>query len=123
MTTDLSAARPALTTLSEEEMMFRDAVAGFAESEVRPRVMDMERAAKIDPTLIPKTGWGALAMNAGCYGGETWEHVIAAETVDRVLHLVRISEWKRHQAAPGPKVSRRAFGRDRRYPITSGWGR
>ncbi|HVJ62169.1 MAG TPA: NAD+ synthase [Tahibacter sp.] len=44
-----------------------------------------------------------------------------AATVDRVLRLVRISEWKRHQAAPGPKVSRRAFGRERRYPITSGW--
>ena len=34
--------------------MFRDAVAAFAEEEVRPRVMDMERAAKIDPALIPK---------------------------------------------------------------------
>ena len=44
-----------------------------------------------------------------------------AAVVERVLHLVRISEWKRHQAAPGPKVSRRAFGRERRYPITSGW--
>jgi NAD+ synthase (glutamine-hydrolysing) len=44
-----------------------------------------------------------------------------AATVDQVLRLVRISEWKRHQAAPGPKVSRRAFGRERRYPITSGW--
>ncbi len=44
-----------------------------------------------------------------------------AATVDRVLRLVRISEWKRQQAAPGPKVSRRAFGRERRYPITSGW--
>ncbi|NOT88657.1 MAG: NAD+ synthase [Lysobacter sp.] len=44
-----------------------------------------------------------------------------AATVDRVLKLVRISEWKRHQAAPGPKVSRRAFGRERRYPITSGY--
>ncbi|MEO5625732.1 MAG: NAD+ synthase [Dokdonella sp.] len=44
-----------------------------------------------------------------------------ASTVDRVLHLVRISEWKRQQAAPGPKVSRRAFGLERRYPITSGW--
>jgi NAD+ synthase (glutamine-hydrolysing) len=42
-------------------------------------------------------------------------------TVDKVVHLVRISEWKRQQAAPGPKVSRRAFGRERRYPITSGW--
>jgi len=45
----------------------------------------------------------------------------APEVVDRVLRLVRISEWKRHQAAPGPKVSRRAFGRERRYPITSGF--
>ena len=44
-----------------------------------------------------------------------------AATVERVLQLVRISEWKRQQAAPGPKVSRRAFGRERRYPITSGW--
>jgi len=41
--------------------------------------------------------------------------------VDRVLRLVRISEWKRHQAAPGPKVSRRAFGRERRYPISNGY--
>ncbi|WP_300621872.1 NAD+ synthase, partial [Dokdonella sp.] len=45
----------------------------------------------------------------------------APEVVDRVLRLVRIAEWKRQQAAPGPKVSRRAFGRERRYPITSGW--
>ena len=46
-----SAARPALTTLSDEELMFRDAVAGFAETEVRPRVAEMERAGKIDPAL------------------------------------------------------------------------
>ncbi len=53
------------------------------------------------------------------------EDIVAAgyapEVVDRVLKLVRISEWKRHQAAPGPKVSRRAFGRERRYPITNGY--
>ena len=42
-----------------------------------------------------------------------------ADVVDRMLRLVRINEWKRHQAAPGPKVSRRAFGRERRYPITN----
>jgi NAD+ synthetase len=42
-------------------------------------------------------------------------------TVDNVLRLVRVSEWKRHQAAPGPKVSRRAFGRERRYPISNGY--
>lgn len=44
-----------------------------------------------------------------------------AATVARVARLVKISEWKRRQSAPGPKVSRRAFGRERRYPITSGW--
>ena len=32
---------------------------------------------------VPGTVGGALAMNAGCYGGETWSHVIAVETVDR----------------------------------------
>src|SRR3954464_5375483 len=47
-------ASPALTLLSEEEVMFRDAVAAFAEEEVRPRVMEMEKAARIDPALIPK---------------------------------------------------------------------
>ena len=45
-----------------------------------------------------------------------------AAIVDKVLRLVRISEWKRHQSAPGPKVSRRAFGRERRYPITNRYG-
>ena len=43
-----------LTHLSEEEQMFRDAVRDFAESEVRPRVTDMERKATLDPTLLPK---------------------------------------------------------------------
>jgi alkylation response protein AidB-like acyl-CoA dehydrogenase len=49
-----TAATSALTALSEEEIMFRDAVAAFAEEEVRPRVMEMEKAGKIDPSLLPK---------------------------------------------------------------------
>jgi UDP-N-acetylmuramate dehydrogenase len=32
---------------------------------------------------VPGTVGGALAMNAGCYGGETWNHVISVETIDR----------------------------------------
>ncbi|MFI5310847.1 MAG: acyl-CoA dehydrogenase family protein [Gemmatimonadales bacterium] len=43
-----------LTVLSDEESAFRDAVAAFAHGEVRPRVTAMERAAKLDPTLLPK---------------------------------------------------------------------
>src|SRR5690606_5649157 len=42
-----------------------------------------------------------------------------AAVVERVVKLVRNSEWKRQQAAPGPKISRRAFGRERRYPISN----
>lgn len=36
---------------------------------------------------VPGTVGGALAMNAGCYGGETWQHVLAVETVDRSGNL------------------------------------
>jgi NAD+ synthase (glutamine-hydrolysing) len=42
-------------------------------------------------------------------------------TVTRVLELVKRNEYKRRQAPPGVRVSRRAFGRDWRYPITSGY--
>jgi butyryl-CoA dehydrogenase len=42
-----------LTTLSDDEQAFRDAVAAFAEGEVRPRVAAMERAAALDPTMLP----------------------------------------------------------------------
>ncbi|HEX7342080.1 MAG TPA: NAD+ synthase [Rhodanobacteraceae bacterium] len=44
-----------------------------------------------------------------------------ADTVHRITRLVLTNEFKRRQAAPGPKVTRRAFGRERRYPISSGW--
>jgi NAD+ synthase (glutamine-hydrolysing) len=44
-------------------------------------------------------------------------------TVAKVLDLVKRNEYKRRQAPPGVRVSRRAFGRDWRYPITSGYRR
>ena len=44
-------------------------------------------------------------------------------TVARVLDLVKRNEYKRRQAPPGVRVSRRAFGRDWRYPITNGYRR
>jgi NAD+ synthase (glutamine-hydrolysing) len=42
--------------------------------------------------------------------------------VHRVIALVDRNEYKRRQAPPGVRITRRAFGRDRRYPITSGFG-
>ncbi len=41
--------------------------------------------------------------------------------VDRVLPMVEAAEYKRRQYPPGPKISLKAFGRDRRVPITSAW--
>lgn len=41
------------------------------------------------------------------------------ETVNRIWRLLELAEYKRRQAAPGVKITRRAFGRDRRYPITN----
>jgi NAD+ synthase len=41
------------------------------------------------------------------------------ETVARVENLLYIAEYKRRQAAPGVKITRKNFGRDRRYPITN----
>ena len=41
------------------------------------------------------------------------------ETVERVANMVLLNEYKRRQAPPGARISKRAFGKDRRYPITS----
>ncbi|WP_417259419.1 NAD+ synthase [Celeribacter sp.] len=43
------------------------------------------------------------------------------ETVKRVEHLLYISEYKRYQSAPGPRLTPAAFWLDRRYPIVNGW--
>jgi len=48
---------------------------------------------------------------------------IARDDVIHVTTLVQRNEHKRRQSAPGIRVTRRAFGRDRRYPITSGYRR
>ncbi len=44
-----------------------------------------------------------------------------AETVDRVVRMVDRAEYKRRQYPPGPKITFKAFGRDRRLPLTNAW--
>ena len=44
-----------------------------------------------------------------------------ADLATKVIQMVDRAEYKRRQYPPGPKISRRAFGKDRRLPITSGW--
>ena len=41
------------------------------------------------------------------------------KVVKKVLSLLRNSEYKRFQAPPGPKLGKKAFGRDRMYPLTN----
>lgn len=56
---------------------------------------------------------------------ESADQIVASgfdvDTVRRVIRMVDRNEYKRRQAAPGVRVTSRAFGRDRRYPITSGY--
>ena len=89
MTTDLSASHPALSTLSDEETMFRDAVAEFAEEEVRPRVRAMEQAGRLDPEIIPKFfELGLMGIEVperyGGAGGTLMMMTLAVEAMSRV---------------------------------------
>jgi NAD+ synthase (glutamine-hydrolysing) len=50
-------------------------------------------------------------------------HGLPREDVERVIRMVDLAEYKRRQAPPGIRISTRAFGRDRRLPITNRFGR
>ncbi|WP_454690012.1 NAD+ synthase [Achromobacter aloeverae] len=56
---------------------------------------------------------------------ESAAEIVAAgfprEAVEQVVRLIRINEYKRRQAPPGPRITPRAFGRDWRYPVTNGF--
>jgi alkylation response protein AidB-like acyl-CoA dehydrogenase len=87
--TDLSTANPALTTLSEEESMFRDAVREFAETEVRPHVQAMDEAGQFRLDLIPKFfELGLMGIEVpeqyGGAGGTIFMAVLAIEELARV---------------------------------------
>ncbi len=62
-----------------------------------------------------------LYVEQDCSAAEIIRCGLASEAVNRVVRLVDINEYKRRQAPIGVRISRRGFGRDRRYPVTSGW--
>lgn len=79
----------ALTSLSEEENMFREAVRDFAESEVTPRVTAMDRAQAMDPELIPQLfELGLMAIEIpDRYGGTDstfFTSILVVEELSRV---------------------------------------
>jgi alkylation response protein AidB-like acyl-CoA dehydrogenase len=79
----------ALTTLSEEEELFRSSVREFAEGEVRPRVEPMEHASKLDPELIKQCfELGLMAIETpeefGGAGSSFFNAIIAIEELARI---------------------------------------
>jgi alkylation response protein AidB-like acyl-CoA dehydrogenase len=86
---DLRTTTPALTALSEEESMFRDAVREFAEVEVKPHVQEMDEAAQFRPDLIPRFfELGLMGIEVpeqyGGAGGGIFLSVLAIEEIARV---------------------------------------
>jgi alkylation response protein AidB-like acyl-CoA dehydrogenase len=86
MPIDSSSARPPLTILSDDEVLFRDAVAGFAGEEVKPRVSAMERAGKIDPALIKQYfEMGLMGIEVPeQYGGAAGSLMMVAIAVEEI---------------------------------------
>jgi alkylation response protein AidB-like acyl-CoA dehydrogenase len=89
------ASTPALTKLSEEEELFRDTVRAFAEREVRPRVVAMEKASAIDPTVLRQCfELGFMGIDIpeahGGAGGSLLMTVLAVEELSAVDASVAI---------------------------------
>ena len=89
MSTDLATSRPPLTLLSEEEVLFRDAVTALAEEQVRPRVRAMEEAGRIDPELTRhffEMGLMGIELpeQYGGAGGTAMMIVLAVEELSKV---------------------------------------
>jgi alkylation response protein AidB-like acyl-CoA dehydrogenase len=82
-------ARPALTILSEDEIMFRDAVRDFAASEVAPRVQSMDRDQKMDPALVAQLfDMGLMGIEIpeahGGAGSSFFTSVLIVEELSRI---------------------------------------
>ncbi len=84
-------------------------------AELRPEQVDQDSLPPYE--LLDRILRGYIELD------ESREQLIAgglpAAEVDRAIHLVDLAEYKRRQAPPGIKVTTRAFGRDRRMPITN----
>jgi alkylation response protein AidB-like acyl-CoA dehydrogenase len=82
-------ARPAITTLSEDEVAFRDAVRDFAEGEIKPLVQKMDEHAELEPSLLPKLfEMGLMGVESsekyGGAGGSFFMACLAVEQLGRV---------------------------------------
>ena len=81
------------------------------------------RPGQLDTDSLPPYGTLDPIVEAYVEDDASFEAIVArgfeAETVRRVIALIDRNEYKRRQAPPGVKITPRAFGRDRRYPLAS----
>ena len=101
-------------------------------SPIPPRVIEREPSAELRPDQrdsdsLPDYETLDAILEAFIEDDLSVDEIVARgferSVVARVLDMVKRNEYKRRQAPPGVRVSRRAFGRDWRYPITSGYRR
>jgi NAD+ synthase len=97
---------------------------------IPPRVIDKPPSAELrenqkDQDSLPPYEVLDAILERLIEGDQSVAEIVAAgfdrATVKRVEHLVYISEWKRFQSAPGPRLTTRAFWLDRRYPMVNRW--
>ncbi|MDH6115791.1 NAD+ synthase (glutamine-hydrolyzing) [Kitasatospora sp. GAS204A] len=85
------------------------------------------RPDQVDTDSLPDYDLLDTILDAYIEGDQGRDAIVArgfeAAVVDRVVRLVDTAEYKRRQYPPGPKISPKGFGRDRRLPITNGWRR
>ncbi|MEU5693793.1 NAD+ synthase [Actinosynnema sp. NPDC020468] len=83
------------------------------------------RPGQVDTDSLPDYELLDAVLDDYVEGDKGYQDLLAAgfapELVDRVLRMVDRAEYKRRQYPPGTKISLKAFGRDRRLPITNGW--
>jgi NAD+ synthase (glutamine-hydrolysing) len=113
----LAAYRNSLVTHGEAPVIPRRVIEREPSAELRADQRDVDSLPPyetLDPIL-------EAFIEEDCSVDEIVGRGFARETVLRVLGMVRRNEYKRRQSPPGVRISRRAFGRDWRYPITNGY--
>ena len=109
---------------------YRNSIAGAAGNVIPERVITREPSAELAPDQrdsdsLPPYEILDPILDALMLEDCSSDHIVARgferAVVERIVTLVRRNEYKRRQAAPGVRISARAFGRDWRYPITSGF--
>ena len=109
---ELAKYRNTLSPVIPERVITREPSA-----ELRPDQIDSDSLPPyeiLDPIL-------ELYVEDDCPPADIVAKGYAPEYVSQVIRMVDRNEYKRRQAAPGVRITKRAFGRDRRYPITSGF--